>query len=127
MDTYSSNCVTPQIYVDFTGASHVVWQHGELVGFTIIPGRVIRYANSLDNFATSKILATGNHTQIPRIAGTPAGTSFWVTWRFKNTTTNQYYIKAATSYDRGATFNHQAEPLNASSSSIDSPSPSRRL
>ncbi|MFO7618171.1 MAG: Ig-like domain-containing protein [Thermoplasmata archaeon] len=110
IDTQSDECTTPDIFVDDAGTVHTAWQYAVL-------GRGIRYANSTDNFAKSRIIATGNHTQMPRISGSPDGSSLWVSWRSQDKVTDPYHIKAALSCDGGVTF-MAPESLNYSSTSM---------
>jgi WD40 repeat protein len=94
VDTLSSDCTIPDIFVDNSGTAHVVWQ------FSIPPS--VRYANSTDNFAQSRVIASS--AQIPQVAGSPDGSSVWVSYRQQNQTTKLNYTRAAISYTRGASF-----------------------
>ncbi|MBA3046254.1 MAG: Ig-like domain-containing protein [Candidatus Thermoplasmatota archaeon] len=108
IDTVSTDCAIPKILVDAAGTVHVVWQYGLGAG--------IRYANSSDSFANSRIIATT--AQEPRIAGSPAGSSLWIGWRWQNTTTKLNCTSAAISYNGGASFAENIL-LNSSKSFIN--------
>lgn len=90
--------VTPDVLVDESGTSHVVWQYG--VG----TATGIRYANTTDSFAHARTM-DATTAQIPHITGSPDGSSLWVTWRYKNYTTGVSSMRAAVSYNGGSAFN----------------------
>ncbi len=107
IDTISSDCTTPRIFVEDSGVSHVVWQYGLGAG--------IRYSNSTDGFATSRIVAL--NAQVPIVSGSPDGSSIWVGWRGKNLTTDYSISQAAISYNGGANFTENVQ-FNSSSTLI---------
>jgi len=94
LTTDSDNNVIPDIFQDSVGVAHVVWQYGLGAG--------IKYANSTDDFANSRIMATT--AQMPHVSGCTDGSSLWVTWRHQNQTTKLNYTKAAVSYNGGTSF-----------------------
>jgi WD40 repeat protein len=94
IDTLSTDCSIPDIFMDGSGTAHVVWQ------FNIPPS--VRYANSTDNFAQSRVMAA--NAQLPQVAGSPDGSSLWVSYRQQNQTTKLNYTRAAISYTHGASF-----------------------
>jgi WD40 repeat protein len=107
IDTSSSECTTPRIFVEDSGKSHIVWQYGLGAG--------VMYSNSTDGFAVSRVVAL--NAQVPIVSGSPDGSSIWVGWRGKNQTTNFSTSQAAISYNGGANFTETVQ-IHSSSTLI---------
>ncbi len=84
---------TPEIFVEDDGTAHVVWQYGT--------GSGVRYANSSNNFSIAQTIAID--AQAPSVAGSPDGSTIWVTYR-NQSTDNNYHLMSHVSYDGGLNF-----------------------
>ena len=91
--TESTSEEIPEIFVEDDGTVHVVWQYNL--------GEGVRYANSTNDFNPAQTIVTT--AQAPSIAGSPDGSSIWVSYRKKDVV-NDYHLWSRVSFDGGSNF-----------------------